>query len=91
MKQKKLTRTEKASIFEIQRKNMTLKFFELQEESMIGTFVLKLTQIKKTGSIGKLFIPLENVQSKIHFRNKKLFKVFPTFRLLLFDSGVCLP
>ena len=38
---------------------MPSKLFELLEEFMIGAFLITLTQLKKTGSIGKVFIPLE--------------------------------
>ena len=36
---------------------------------MIDTFSIKLTQFKKTGLIGKFFIPLQNLKIKIHLQN----------------------
>ena len=42
------------------------------------------------GSICNFFIPLENFKIKNHFQ-LEVDHVFLDFRLLLFDSGVCLP
>ena len=39
---------------------MTLKLFELQEHFLMVTFLIKITQFEKTGSIGKTFISLVN-------------------------------
>ena len=50
---------------------------------MVDTFWTK-NQFEKTGSIGKMFIPLRNLKPKL----SKL--KFITFTLLLFDRGACL-
>ena len=46
---------------------MALKLFVKQ--FMMDTFMLKLTQFEKTGSIGKTFISLGNLIIKFHFQN----------------------
>ena len=38
---------------------MPFKLFEFLERFMIGAFLITLTQLEKTGSIGKILIPLE--------------------------------
>ena len=38
---------------------MTFKLFKSLERFMIGAFLITLTQLEKTGSTGKVFIPLE--------------------------------
>ena len=38
---------------------MNLKLFEFLKQFMMSTFLLKLTQFEKTGSIGKTFIHWE--------------------------------
>ena len=48
---------------------MPFKFFEFLEQFMIGVFLITLTQIEKTGSMGS-FIPLE-IQ-KLTKKNKKI-------------------
>ena len=48
---------------------MALKLFEFEEQFMMDTFLLKLTQFEKTGSIGKIFISLENLIINFHFRS----------------------
>ena len=48
---------------------MALKHFEFVEQFMMKTFVLKLTQIEKTGSIGETFISMGNLIINFHFRN----------------------
>ena len=34
---------------------MTLKLFEFLEQFMIETFLIKLTQLENTGTIGKIY------------------------------------
>ena len=46
---------------------MALKLFVKQ--FMMDTFLLKLTQFEKTGSIGKTFISLGNLIIKFYFQN----------------------
>ena len=70
---------------------MALKLFEFVEKLMMDTFLLKLTQFEKTGSIRTTFISLGNLIIYFHFRNQKSITFFVTFTFLLFDSGVCLP
>ena len=41
------------------RKKMLFKRIEFLEHYMIGAFLVTLPQIEKTGSISKVFIPLE--------------------------------
>ena len=50
---------EKISTFEFQRKKKPFKLFEFLERLMIGAFLITVTQLRKTGSTGKVFIPLE--------------------------------
>ena len=38
---------------------MPFKIFEFLERFIIGVFLISLTQAEKTGSAGKIFIPLE--------------------------------
>ena len=45
------------------------KLFEFLEQIMIGAFLITGTQLEKTGSIGKVFIPLGSLKNKFHFRN----------------------
>ena len=45
--------------FRISKKKMPFKRFEFLEQFMIGAFLTTWTQLEKTGSIGKVFIPLE--------------------------------
>ena len=47
---------------------MTLKLLEIVEQLMMDTFMLKLTQIEKTESIGKTFISLGNLIVNFDFR-----------------------
>ena len=70
---------------------MPLKLFEFLDQFMIGTFLIKLTQFEKTGSIGKLFISLENLKIKFHFQNSISITFFLTLTFLLFDGGFHLP
>ena len=58
---------------------------------MMDTFLLKLTQFEKTGSISINFLSLENLTINFHFRKNKSITFFVTFTILLFDSRVCLP
>ena len=67
---------------------MALKVFEFVEQFMMDTFLLKITQFEKTGSIVKTFISLGNLIINFHFRNKKSITFFVTFTILLFDEGV---
>ena len=38
---------------------MPFELFEFLERFMIGAILITLTHLEKTGSIGKVFIPLE--------------------------------
>ena len=42
-----------------EKKSALFKLFEFLEQFMIGAFLITLTQFEKTGSTGKVFIPLE--------------------------------
>ena len=55
---------------------------------MLDTFWIKLTQLEKTGSIGRFFISLINPPIKFRFRNYKSITFFVTFTFLLFYSAV---
>ena len=57
---------------------------------LIGAFVMKLTQLEKTGSISKVSISLGNLMFNFRFRNKKSITFFATFTFLLFASVVCI-
>ena len=65
---------------------MALKLFEFVEKFMMHTFLFKLTQFEKTGSMGKTFSSLGNLIINFHFRNYKSITFFVTFTLLQFDS-----
>ena len=55
---------------EFRTKNwMALKLFEFVELFMMDTFLLKLTQFEKTGSIGITFFSLGNLIIIFHFQN----------------------
>ena len=47
---------------------MALKNVEFEKQFMMHTFLLKVTRLEKTGSIGKTFISLENLIINFHFR-----------------------
>ena len=66
---------------------MALKLFEFVAQFMKDTFLLKLTQFEKTGSIRKTFISLGYLIINFHFRSRSPV----SFTIFLFDSGVCLP
>ena len=42
---------------------MPFKLFELLARFLIGAFLITLTRLEKTGSTGKVFIPLKTVMS----------------------------
>ena len=48
---------------------MTLKLFDFVEQFSMDTFLLKLPQFEKTGSIAETFISLGNLIINFHFRN----------------------
>ena len=48
---------------------MALILFQFLKQFLIDPFVIKLTQFKKTGPIGKTFISLGNLIINFHFRN----------------------
>ena len=54
------------------------------ERFMTGAFLIKLTQLEKTGSIGKIFIPLGNL--KIPFSKLEIVHVFCTIYTFLFGE-----
>ena len=76
--------------FQIKKKDMSLKLFEILEKSLIVTVLIQLTQFEKTGSIGSVFIPMRTPSTKIHFQNKKSIRFFATLCINV-DSGICLP
>ena len=55
---------------------MVLKLFKFLEPFLIDTFLLKVTQFEKTGSISKLFISLGDLIIKFHFSNLEVDHVF---------------
>ena len=60
---------------------MVLKLFKFLEQFLIDTFLLKVTQYEKTGSISKLFISLGDLIIKFHLRTSvdHVFRDFYTF------------
>ena len=46
---------------------MALKIFEFVEQLMMDTFILKLTQFEKTGSLGITFISMGNLITNFPF------------------------
>ena len=64
--------------FEFRLKNkMAFKLFEFVEQFMTDTFLCKLTQFEKTGSIGKTFDSLGNQFSKLEINH--VFRDFYNF------------
>ena len=70
---------------------MALKLFEIVAQFMMNTFLLKLTQFEKTGSVGEAFNLLGNLIINFNFGNEKSITFSIIIQILLFDSGVCLP
>ena len=63
----------KTSSFKYQRiKYMPLKLHNFHDQFIIGAFSIKSTQSEKTGSIGKIYMSLESLIIKFHFRNEQL-------------------
>ena len=60
----------KSQFSNFKKKQMHLKLFELLEQFMVDTFLIKLTQFEKTGSTSKSLIPLGNLKVKFSFRNQ---------------------
>ena len=54
---------------------MVVTLFEILDLFMIDTFLIKLIQFEKTGSIGNFFYFPKNLKIQFHFRNKKCFAV----------------
>ena len=69
---------------------MVLKLFEVIEQFMMDTFLLKLTQFEKIGSIRKTFISLGNLINNSHFRNQKLITFSMTFCCLIVEFAFLL-
>ena len=55
-KQKKTELVKKTQLTNFKKKQISVKLFEFLEQFMIGNFLITLTQLEKTGSIGKYFI-----------------------------------
>ena len=59
---------ENITTFEFLSKTLiTYKLFELLEQFMEQTFLIKLTQFDETRSIDKFFIPLGNLKNELTF------------------------
>ena len=58
---------------------MALKLFEFVEKLMMDTFLLKLTQFEKTGSIRTTFISLGNLIILFPFSKSEVDHVFRDF------------
>ena len=78
IKQKKKTDLLIFEKFQNLKKYMALKLFEFQEQFITSTFLIKLTQIEKTGSLSKVFILNSTFEKR-------------SITFLLFDSRICLP
>ena len=52
---------------------MALKLLEILEQFMNDSFLIKLTQFEKTGSIVKNLIPLGNLKIKIQLKFDNVF------------------
>ena len=82
---------EKLQLSNLEEKQfMPLKLFEFLEQFIMKSFLIKLTQFEKTGSICKILISLGNLIIKFLSPNQKSITFFVNFTFLLFDSGVCL-
>ena len=57
-KQKKTEIVEKTLKFQ-RKKKISFELFEIVEKLTTGPFLITITQLKKSGSIDKIFIPLE--------------------------------
>ena len=57
----------KSSTFEFRRKIDCLRGFWIFEQFMMDTFLFKITQFEKTGSIGKTYISLGNLRINFIF------------------------
>ena len=68
---------------------MALKLFEFVEKFTKEMFLLKLTQLEKTGSIGKIFISLGNLIKK--FAKLEVDHAFRDTYNLPFNCRSCLP
>ena len=62
--------------FEFQKKMMPIELFEFLERFMMGTFLINLTQLKKTGSTGKVFILLKIYKLNSIFETKNCSQFF---------------
>ena len=51
------------------KKYTFLELLEFQQQVMIDTFLIQLTQFERNGSLDKNFISLRNLIIKFHFRN----------------------
>ena len=56
---KTLTLLKKCQLSKFKEKKIPFKLFEFLERLMIGAFSITVTQLRKTGSTGKVFIPME--------------------------------
>ena len=61
-----------------------MKFFELLEQFVTDTLLIKLTEFEKTDQ-------KKTDQNEIPLSELEVDQVFVTVTLLLFDSGACLP
>ena len=67
---------EKNSQLRISKKMMPIELFEFLERFMMGTFLINLTQLKKTGSTGKVFILLKIYKLNSIFETKNCSQFF---------------
>ena len=60
--------TEKNPTFRFQiKKCIALRLFEFQEQYVVGSFLIKITQFEKIGLLGKVLIPLRKSKNYIPF------------------------
>ena len=58
---------------------MPFKLFECLEQFMTRAFLITLTQLEKTGSTGKVFIPLEIIKLNSTFQTRNSLRIFAPF------------
>ena len=67
---------------------MSFTLFEFLEQFMIGAFLIAWTQLEKTGSIGKVFIPLEIYKLNSIFEAGKRSRFFGPFPRSYLESAI---
>ena len=70
------------------KKEMPFKLFEFLDIFMIGAFLITLTQLEKSGSIGKIFILLEILKLNSTFETRNRSRFFAPFPRSYLESAI---